>query len=490
MQKKELLPGGIVLLGLGPGEPDLLTREAWEVLANAQEIYLRTCQHPVVDSLPPHLKIFSFDDIYDQADSFSMAYDQIIEKVLALGKRPQGVIYAVPGNPFVAETTSLEITRKAREQNLPCRVVNGLSFIEPLFIALELDPFPYVSLVDAFDLAAGHVPLFPPDKPAIVAQVYSREVASEVKLTLMTLYPDEHPVKLVHAAGTNKQSIESLKLYEIDRSTAIGLTTTLFVPPMDEGSSFEAFLEVVAHLRAPDGCPWDKEQTHLTLRPYLLEETYELLSALDEQDPLKISEELGDLLLQVYLHAQIAGEVGDFTISDVLKGIYTKITNRHPHVFGNVKLEDTQMVLRNWERLKEAERTVNGKEDRSLLDGVSIVLPALIQADQYQKRAGRVGFDWKEVKGVYEKVLEEIDEVKAAHDPASQVREIGDLLFSVVNLARWYGVDAESALREANERFRNCFSKIEQMVKSQGGSLSEMTLEEIDKLWDSVKESE
>lgn len=490
MPKKKPSQRGIILLGLGPGEPGLLTREAWEVLENAQEIYLRTSQHPVVESLPPHLKVFSFDDIYEQAISFSVVYDQIVQKVMSLGKRPQGVIYAVPGNPFVAETTSIEIFRQARELNLPVHVVNGMSFIDPLFIALELDPFPYVSLVDALDLAIGHVPLFPPDKPAVVAQVYSREVASEIKMTLMALYPDEHPVKLVHAAGTQKQLVESLRLYEIDRSAAIGLTTALFIPPLNEGSSFEAFLEVVAHLRAPDGCPWDREQTHHSLRPYLLEETYELLNALDEQDLVKISEELGDLLLQIYLHAQIASEEGNFTISDVLQGIYKKIINRHPHVFGNVKLQDSQMVLRNWERLKEAERIVNGNKDQSLLDGVSIVLPALIQADQYQKRAGRVGFDWKEIKGVHEKVIEEIEEVKAASDDASRAKEIGDLLFSVVNLARWYGVDVESALREANGRFRHRFSKIERIVKSKGGSLSEMTIEEMDELWESVKDSE
>jgi len=473
----------ITLLGLGPGNPDLLTYEAWKLLHSLTEIYLRTRQHPVVDGLPASLRVHSFDPLYDQGESFEEVYAQIVAQVLELGQRPQGVVYAVPGHPFLAEATSPEIARQARQLGIPLRVVEGLSFLEPTLTALGLDPLPYTSLVDALELAAAHVPPFPPSAPALIAQIHSKAVASEVKLTLMALYPDEHPVQLVHAAGTDLARVEALKLYEIDRSAHIGLLSALYVPSLGPATSFEAFQEIIAHLRAPDGCTWDIEQTHASLRPHLLEETYELLAALDADDALAMREEFGDLLLQVVLHAQIASEAGEFNMSDVLHGIHTKIVRRHPHVFGELELKDVDGVLQNWERLKEAERAAKGKTQASLLDGVANALPALVQAEEYQKRAAHVGFDWTEIQGVLDKVEEERAEVLTAVDAGARAAELGDLLFAVTNLARWYDVDAESALRAANARFRQRFSRIEAAARAEGRSVSDLSAQEMDALW-------
>ena len=478
---------GITLLGLGPGDPALLTRQAWELLESIDEVYLRTRQHPVVTGFPVNIRIPSFDDLYDRADNFEWVYAQIVQQVLELGKRPGGVVYAVPGHPFVAEATCPEIARQARQEGIPLRVVEGISFLEPVLTALGVDPFPQTTIIDALELAIAHVPPFPPSAPAIVAQIHSQAVASEVKLTLMSLYPDEHPVKLVHAAGTPQSVVESIPLYEIDRSQHIGLLTALYLPPMGAATSFEAFQEVIARLRAPDGCPWDKEQTHQTLRSHLLEEAYEVLAALDANDAGAMREEFGDLLLQIVLHAQIASEYGEFNMSDVLQSIHTKIVYRHPHVFGDLNLEDVQGVLQNWERLKEAERNANGKGEAGLLDGVALALPALVQAEEYQKRAGRVGFDWPDIQGVIEKVDEELREVDAARSPEDRAAEIGDLLFAVVNLARWYSVDAESVLRDANARFRGRFAQIEAAARSQGRSVSDLSLDEMEALWQAAK---
>jgi tetrapyrrole methylase family protein/MazG family protein len=324
----------------------------------------------------------------------------------------------------------------------------------------------------------------------LIAQIYSRLVASEVKMTLNAVFPDEHPVRLVHAAGTKDELVEDLKLYEIDRSEHIGLLTSLYVPPLGEGTSFEAFQEIVAHLRAPNGCPWDREQTHESLRTHLIEEAYETLDAIDSGDFGAIQEELGDLLLQIVLHSQIANEEGEFTVNAVIKGIYEKIIRRHPHVFGEVELDGVTGVLQNWERLKEAERKDNGKEKKGLLDGVPLALPALIQAQEYQDRAARVGFDWPVVDGVLDKVAEEIQEIKSATNDTELAGEIGDLFFVLVNLARWKKIDAESALRETNLKFKRRFAYVEQGAKQQGQSLSDMTLEEIDALWDEAKTKE
>ena len=478
---------GITLLGLGPGDTAKLTREAWEVLVSADQVWLRTKQHPTVAGLPAAIKIHSFDDLYENGGSFEDVYSAIVEKVLELGKSSQGVVYAVPGDPFVAEATCPEIAQRARSMGLPLKIVSGLSFLEPVFASLGLDPYPRLVLMDAIELSQAHVPAFPPDMPVLVAQVYSRLVAAEVKMTLNTVYPDEHPVRLVHAAGTNKELIEELPLYEIDRSEHIGLLTVLYVPPLGEGTSLEAFQEIVAHLRAPDGCPWDREQTHDSLRNHLMGEAYEALAAMDSGNPVEMAEEFGDLLLQIVLNAQIASEDGEFSMADVLKGIYDKIIRRHPHVFGDVTLDGVQGVLKNWEKLKAVERANSHEPEKGLLDGVPLALPALSQAQEYQDRAARVGFDWKDVSGVLDKITEEIQEVREVTNEQELIAELGDLFFALVNLARWKKVDAESALRGTSLRFKKRFSYVEQGAKKQGRKLSEMSIDEMEALWQEAK---
>ena len=478
---------GITLLGLGPGDPALLTRQAWEVLQNCSEIYVRTRHHPTLAGFPEALIVHSFDEVYEQEQNFERVYARIVERVLELGRRPQGVVYAVPGHPFVAEATPPRIYRRARREGIPVRVVEGLSFLETAFAALGEDPLPHTALVDALELTTAHVPPFPPDKPALIAQIYSAQVASDVKLTLMEIYPDEHPVRLVHAAGTPEVKVEEVALYEIDRSQSIGLLTTLYVPPLASGTSLEAFQEVIAHLRAPEGCPWDREQTHQSLRTNLLEEAYEVLTALDADDPEGLREELGDLLLQIVLHAQIASEYGEFTVADVIRGIHTKIVARHPHVFGDATVEGVKGVLQNWERLKAAEREANGKETASVLDGVPIALPALSQAEQYTSRAARVGFEWHDLEDVTGKIMEELEEIKQAQSPKERAQEMGDLLLAVVDLARYYQVEAESALREANARFRKRFAFVEEKARLSGRKVSDLSLEEMLDLWKQAK---
>jgi tetrapyrrole methylase family protein/MazG family protein len=481
---------GITILGLGPGDPGLLTRQAWDWLNTIPEVFLRTRLHPTISGFPPTLQIHSFDELYDQSDRFDVVYDQIVNAVLKLGQRPQGVTYAVPGHPFVAEATSPEIIRAAKEIGVPVKVIEGLSFIEPVFSALEMDPFPGMTMVDALELAACNHPKFPTSMPALVAQIYSPRIASEVKLTLNAVYPDEYRVRMVHGAGTPQQIVEDLPLYEIDRSPHTGLLTALYIPPLDQDTSFEAFQEIIAHLRAVDGCPWDREQTHLSLRQHLLEETFETLEALDAEDSAGMCEELGDLLLQIVLHAQIASEEGTFSMADILSGINRKIVRRHPHVFGKFQVDNVSGVLKNWEKLKAHERIENGKGQKGLLDGLPAALPSLSQAQGYQERVKRVGFDWPEISGALEKISEELEEVKSAASRQDRADELGDLLFAVVNASRWYSVDAESALRAANKRFRTRFSYIERSARELGVEMSHMTLEEMDVLWKEAKEQE
>ena len=354
--------------------------------------------------------------------------------------------------------------------------------VSSVFETLHITPPSKLTLLEAQSLASAHVPPFPPDVPALLTGVDSPELALQVKKVLLAVYPKGYEVNLVEGPMSKVERLGDLQPSTFNFEPA----TCLYIPSLGEGTSFESFAEIVAHLRAPDGCPWDKEQTHQTLRTHLLEESYEALTAMDEDDPSGMREEFGDLLLQIVLNSQIGGETSEFTLTEVIKGIYDKIVRRHPHVFGDVELDDVGGVLQNWEKLKEKERS-GRKEEKGMLDGVPSALPALTQALEYQDRAARVGFDWPEVDGVLDKVREEIEEIKQAQNLDEVTAELGDLFFVLVNLARWRKVDAESALRGTNIKFKKRFGYVEQGARKQGRNLSEMTLEEMDVLWNEAK---
>ena len=475
----------ITIVGLGPGDPELVTRRAWRVLGESGEVYLRTARHPGVEALPA-ATYHNFDDWYDKAADFDSLYEQIATEIVKLSQRPEGVVYAVPGHPLVGEMTVTHILRLAKEQNIPVTIVDGLSFIEPTLAALNLDGLDGLQLQDAVDVARLHHPQLDPDVPAILAQVYSRAVASDVKLTLANQYPDEHPVILIHGAGTPGEELEHVALHEMDHSDKISYLTTLYVPPLPRGGSFERFQETIAHLRAPEGCPWDRKQTHQSLREYLIEESYEVLEALDADDADALREELGDLLLQIVLHSQIAVEEGEFHMADVIEHVNSKMIIRHPHVWGDVQVSGADEVIANWDQIKRAQKQ-NSDEKKSILDGVPKSLPSLAQAYSYQSRAARVGFDWERLQDVVAKVQEEFTELADTDDPDERLKELGDILFAVVNVARWYEIDPEAALRETNRKFVRRFQYIEAHA---GRDLKEMSLEEMDALWNEAKQAE
>jgi tetrapyrrole methylase family protein/MazG family protein len=357
------------------------------------------------------------------------------------------------------------------------------TLVAKTFDVLAISPPSRLILLDAQTLSTAHVPPYPPDIPALVTNIDSRELALHLKNVLLTTYPGEH---VVFTASDGNKKEERLVDFGNDQLSNI---FSLYVPALGEGTSLESFAEIVAHLRAPNGCPWDREQTHESLRKHLLEESYEAISAIDSGNFNDMREEFGDLLLQVVLQSQIANEERQFNINQVIQGIHSKLVRRHPHVFGDLELDGVQGVLANWEKLKEKERGEK-KEERGLLDGVPLALPALSQAQEYQDRAARVGFDWADVEGVLDKVREEIEEIKNAETNFELASEIGDLFFALVNVARWKHVDAESALRGTNMKFKKRFAYVEQGAKRQKHKLSELTLEEMDHLWNEAKRKE
>jgi tetrapyrrole methylase family protein/MazG family protein len=373
-------------------------------------------------------------------------------------------------------------------RNLSIPLMENLIFINQLFVVLGMSDFSQISLVDAQYLYNKHYPTFPPDVPAIITKFNSSELASHVKTVLRVVYPQQHAVKIIQFNNENvldtatSYEVENLPLEGIDKSELLGDATSLFIPPLGENTSFESFQEIVAHLRAPDGCPWDKKQTHQSLREHLVSETYEVLAALDANNSEDICEEFGDLLLQIVLHAQIAAETNEFGMADVVHGIYTKIVRRHPHVFGDLNIHDVDGVLRNWENLKAKERAENGKNGengerpKGLLEGVPLALPALIQAQEYQERVERVGFLLPDLRATLEKLQKILSNLAAMESPINS-DQIGQFLYTVVGLAIKSKVDAESALREANTRLRVHISSLEEQAHNDGIKLAELAKE-------------
>jgi tetrapyrrole methylase family protein/MazG family protein len=248
-------------------------------------------------------------------------------------------------------------------------------------------------------------------------------------------------------------------------------------------SQFSALVDIIAKLRAPDGCPWDRKQTHASLRENLLAECYEVLEALDEGDSEKLRDELGDLLMQIVLHTQIATEAGEFELGEVIEGINAKLIHRHPHVFGSKKVKDAEEVAHNWEVLKKEER----EEGVSMLESVPKSMPALGYAHEIQRRAAWVGFDWRDVDGVIEKLAEEVREFKQAETEEQKAREFGDLLFTLANIARRLGIDLEAALRQANKRFYQRFTYMEEVCRQRGVNFGELSFDEQNALWEEAK---
>ncbi|MEM9951514.1 MAG: nucleoside triphosphate pyrophosphohydrolase [Chloroflexota bacterium] len=476
----------LTIVGLGPGSVDDLSLQAWRILEQAEVVYLRTEEHPCVPDLPPKTTYKSFDYLYERIDAFEDVYTEITRQLLTQAKTEK-VIYCVPGDPFVGESTTIQLLNGAEAQNIEVDIVNGISFIEPMLTQIGIDALDGLQIFDGLEIATMHHPPINSEYPALIGQVYSREVASEIKLVLMNQYPDDFEVTLIHSAGTGDNSQhEKIPLYEIDRSEQINHLTSLYLPALGEYTSFEAFQEIIAHLRAPEGCPWDRKQTHQSLRPYLLEEAYEVLETIDNEDWDNLAGELGDLLLQIVLHTQIAIEYGEFYMTDVLKYVNRKMIRRHPHVWGAIDVDDNpDKVLTNWEQIKQQERKNNGDVRESLLDGIPKNAPSLMIAFKYQEKAAKVGFDWKTIDGVERKVREEIEEAFAETDSSKQIKEIADVISTLVNWLRWLGVsDPESVMRENNAKFYQRFNYIEEHALF---PLSELSLDEMQELWQEAK---
>ncbi len=471
----------ITIVGMGPGGEAYLTMEAFNRLTRSENIFLRTDRHPVVAFLVENGMTYeSFDDIYDQYETFEEVYDAIAEKIIKKAEVSE-VVYAVPGNPFVAEKSVAMIMERAKGE---VKIVHGASFIDAIVTSLHYDPVYGMVILDALTVEEERLRT---QKDHLFIQVYDQMTASMLKLKLMDNWDDAHEVTVIQGAGIpGLEVIRKMPLYELDhQSDLFNHLTSVFVP---SGESIKHELneleEIMLRLRADDGCPWDREQTHESLRPYLIEEAYEVKEAIDSNDDEALVDELGDVLLQIVFHATIASEDGYFELSDIIKAICDKMIRRHPHVFSDVTVKDSDEVLVNWQEIKNKEKLNETIVDS--MNSVSKSLPSLLRAQKVQKRASDVGFDWKSAKDALSKIDEELLEVKEAIELNDSLRikeEIGDLLLIISNVARLMGIDAEQSLVDATEKFIKRFKHIEEELLKDGMRPSSLLLERMEALW-------
>ena len=473
----------IVVVGLGPGHPGRVTAETLAAIDSIAHRYLRTARHPSAHLVAGAT---SFDDIYESAATFDEVYAAIADRLTAAAAEHGTVLYAVPGSPLVLERT---VALLKSRPGLDIEVLPAVGFLDDMWRALGIDPVDTaVKIVDAHVFAgasAGYA------GPLLIAHTHANWVLSEIKVSIDDVDPDTEVV-LLHHVGLDDEQIITTTWSEMDRTIEADHLTSVFVPFLGTPVAHEMvrFHELSRTLR--EQCPWDMEQTHASLVRYLVEETYEVIDAidrLDADDPTTdtdLIEELGDLLYQVGFHAAIAEEQGRFSIADVARVVHDKLVARHPHVFGDVTVESSGDVERNWEELKKAEKP----ERTGIFDGVVQAAPSLSFAAKIQQRAARAGFDWPDVNGPLAKVDEELAEVTrslAQTDPGETMLEIGDLLFAVVNVARHLDIDPESALRSAVHKFRRRVEAVESLAGDRGLVMKDMSLHQLDELWEVVK---
>lgn len=480
--------GTITIVGLGPGSPDALTLRAIKEIEETKNLYLRTKKHPTVRFIEEKgIAYKSFDELYDNYQTFEEVYENIAKRVIENAVE-QDIVYAVPGHPLVAEDSVQRILVLAGQKGIQTQIVPSVSFIDAMVDSLYIDPIQGLKVLDGLQLGK-----YKADASVhnIITQIYNRRVASDVKLHLMEIYEDETEVVLIRAAGVKgEERVERVPLYDMDRLDWVDHLTSLYIPPASRKRRYdlEDLTAIMERLRGSGGCPWDREQTHESLKQYLIEESYEVLEAIDDSDMDKLCEELGDVLLQVVFHSSIAMGYGKFDIYDVTNSITDKMIKRHTHIFGDDVCETAADVILNWDEIKKKEQKHRTVTDT--LKHIPKCLPALIRSYKVQDKAAKVGFDWEDVEGAIDKVNEELDEfmeVYKSEEYGKIVEELGDLLFSVVNVCRFQNVMPEFALNATTEKFIKRFEYIENTIIASHRKLEDLSLKELDILWNKAK---
>jgi tetrapyrrole methylase family protein/MazG family protein len=467
----------VVVVGLGPAGADLLLPAARSALDTAGLRLVRTSRHPAVAELAQEgIEFESFDDRYDDAADLDAAYEAIVRGVVDAAREHGTVVYAVPGSPTTAERTVALLRQRS---DVTVDVVPGLSFADLALVRLGLDPLAGVRVVDARAFATDAAGFA---GPMLLAQCDNRFVCSDVKLTLLEALPPDHPVTVLERLGLPDERVFDVPLAQLDQRVEPDHLTSLFVDTGEVAvaSEFARLVALAERLRGPGGCPWDAAQTHHSLRRHVLEEAYEVAEAIEElpadapRGDLQslvvydaLEDELGDLLFQVVIHSVLAAETGAFTVADVVRRIHEKLVHRHPHVFGDVRVESADDVVTNWERIKKEE-----KGHTSLVEGVTAGLPSLLAVQKLMRKAASIGLD----PGI-EISIPGIDELAGE-------RAVGDALAAIATAGMRRGVDAESAPAGWTRRFKDRFRRMEELALADGTDITAADEATVRELWD------
>lgn len=478
----------IKIIGLGAGDIDQLPLGIYRYLLNTKnEIYSRTNEHPVIKELiDEDVHFSSFDHYYTEQEEFVDVYASIADKLIEKAKK-NDIIYVVPGHPLVAEQT---VQTLLNQTDVSVEIKGGKSFLDDLFTTLKIDPIDGFQLVDGTKFSRDTLNYH---QHIIFAQVYDTYIASEVKLALLEDLDPEYEVVIVKSVGSENEEVRRVPLYKLDHQLELDNLMSVYVPPTTEHlrHTFTDLKQTIATLRGPNGCEWDKKQTHSSLRKYLLEESYELIQAINNQDDENIIEELGDVLLQVMLHSQIGADEGYFTIEDVIKRVNDKMIRRHPHVFDETIVNSVEEINANWEAIKAKE--VGRKKEKSVLDNILTSLPALQQTSEIIQKVKRNGFDWADISELWDKLDEELSEFKEAinnQDKKEMELEFGDVLFVMADLANHYKIVPELALMRVNDKFTSRFKAVEEGAESLDKEVLDLTDAEKELFWEKAKEKE
>jgi tetrapyrrole methylase family protein/MazG family protein len=477
---------GITVVGLGPSDLSFLGQRQRDVLMQPDvRVIVRTLLHPAAREIEVLRPVETCDDLYENLESFDDVYESIVRRI-ADAAAVSDVVYAVPGSASVGERAVSTLRQVAAERGIEFIVLPGMSFLDLAYAACSVDPI--ADGVQILDARALPDPL-PLHVPTFITQVDSLLRASDVSLALGRTLDSDHAITVLDRLGDDDEVIEHVTVGSL---TAYGASerTTVFVDAAPSG-----LLGLIATNRIlRSECPWDKKQTHHTLLTHLIEEAYETADAIghlpidapggetDFGAYAEVEEELGDLLLQVVFHATLAAETGAFDVDEVAEGIRRKLVARHPHVFGDVTVDNADEVLANWEQIKQDE-----KQRQSLMDDVPLGMSGVARAMKVQKRARSVGFDWKDGADVFGVLKAEIAELEAAEGPEDALHEIGDVLFTAINLSRHMGIDPETALRTSVDRFMSRFRSMERAFAVEGSAMADASPEEFDAAWHSAK---
>lgn len=477
----------VTVVSLGPGDPKLLTLQTAETLRRSRHLILRTARHRVAEWLRAEDIAFTdFDALYEAYEDFDALHARMAERLWA-----EAAAHAVTFAVMDAQTDgAVRALRAACPEEGSVTILPGVTMADSC-IALLPEGFRQTGSVRILPCMDALSAAPDPDTPLLITEIFDRMLACNLKLALTDLYPDEMEVVLYPSTAKINRRPLVIPLMELDRQRTYDHTVCLYIPAADIRQRERYCLADLMHImhRLRQECPWDRQQTHESLRKYLLEEAYEAVAAIDVDDPEHLADELGDVLLQIAFHADIAADAGEFAISDVTTAIVRKMLYRHAHIFGDVHCDTADEVSQSWEKLKKAEKGLTTQA--SVLADVSCGLPALMRAAKVQKKAAQVGFDWTDAQGALPKIHEEADEVlaelRAGRDPGE---ELGDLLFSCVNVARLAGAEPELLLKAATEKFIRRFTAMEKRIISDEKSLEGLTLAEMDVYWNRVKEAE